>query len=207
MSVNAYALTTVARLKAYLGISASTYDSVLEVIINALTDFIENECDRRFKQTAYSGTKLDGKGSNEIVLPQWPVSSTATLKLYERSGGTFGSDDWSEVDSSSYRIDYDSGIIRGNFKFAKGFQNYKIDYTAGYNFDVNAGTPIYLSAIGLSDLELICWKLASREFAKRKGGGDISSIRLYNYSVSFTKEAYSDDEVKEVLFKYKKFPF
>lgn len=205
MAVNTYAFTTASRLKSFLGISVSTYDTLLEILINAASDFIENEINRRLKQTAYSGSKVDGSGTHELVLPQWPVSSSETFKLYERSGGTFGSDTWQELDSDDYRIDYDAGIIRANFVFLQGFQNYKVDYTAGYAFDVNAGT--YLSTLGLSDLELVVWKLAGREFNKRKGAGDIQSMRLYNYSVTFTKEAYSDDEIKEVLSKYQRISF
>ncbi len=206
MSVNTYAFTTASRLKSFLGISVTTYDTLLETLINAVSDFIENEINRRLKQTAYTGTKIDGSGTHELVLPQWPVSSTATFTLYERTGGSnYGSDVWQEVDSSKYRVDYDAGIIRANFTFLQGFQNYKVDYTAGYAFDVNAGT--YLSTLGLSDLELVVWKLAGREFNKRKGAGDIQSMRLYNYSVTFTKEAYSDDEIKEVLSKYQRISF
>ncbi len=203
MSVNTYALTSVARLKDFLGITVSTYDAILEILINSVSDFVENECDRRFKKTAYSGTKLDGAGKNELILPQWPV--TTFTKLYERDTTEYGDDSWDTVDSGDYRVDLDAGIIRANYNFLNGFQNYKADYTAGYDFDVNAGK--YLTDVGLSDLELIVWKLASRAFSERKGAGNIQSMRLYNYSVSFGKEAYSDDEIKEVLSKYKRFSF
>ena len=205
--MNAYVLTTVARVKSFLGLTGSTYDSVFELLIDVLTDFTEKECDRRFKLTAYTGTVLNGDGTNQSVLPQWPVSSTATFKLYERDSLDYGDDSWDEVNADDYRIDYDSGIVTANFTFTKGFQNYKVDYSAGYDFENVSGTLKTLSSVGLSDLEFACWKLISRAFAQRKGGGDIASMRLYNYSVTFSKEAYSDDEIKEVLSKYKRFSF
>lgn len=205
MSVVAYALTSVARVKSFLGITSSDYDSILESLINSVTDFIEKECDRRFKKTSYSGVKLDGEGTKELVLPNWPVDSSSTFKLYEWAGSDYGDDVWDEIDSDDYRVDYDAGIVKMDSKFLRGFQNYKVDYTAGYDFNVAGGT--YPSDVGLGDLELVAWKLIGRVFSARKGGGDIQSIRLYNYAVTFTKEAYSDDEIKEVLVKYKRISF
>ena len=204
MALVNHALTTVDRTKTFLGISDNTYDTVLEALISSVTDFIEHECDRRFKKTSYTGILLDGEGKNELILPQWPVISSETFKLYERDTVEYGNDSWCEIDSDDYRIDYDAGIVRANFKFLNGFQNYKVDYTAGYNFDLSS---TFLSDVELGDLELIVWKLVGRVFNQRKGAGDIRSMRLYNYSVTFTKEAYSDDEIKEVLMKYKRFTF
>lgn len=205
--MNAYALTTVARLKAFIGVDVSTYDSVLETIIDAVTDYIENECGRRFKLTAYTKEMLDSQGKKSIVLPQWPVSSTATFTLSERDSGTYGNDEFSDITSDKYRVDYDSGIINLNYSFYKGFQNYKLLYSAGYDFE-NVTAPLKtLSSVGLSDLELTVWKLAGRAYNERKSGGNISRMKLYNYDVTFSKEAYSDDEIKEILTKYKRFTF
>ncbi len=200
MSLNSYALTSLDRLKAFLGITSSNYDTVLESLINSVSDFVENECDRRFKKTTYSETKLDGQSSKELVLPQWPVVSGETFTLYERENNG-----WDTINSDDYLVDNDSGIIRANFTFIRGFQNYKADYTAGYNFDVNEG--IYLSSVGLSDLENIVWKLVGRVYNERKIPSNISRMKLYNYDVAFSKEAFSDDEIKEVLSKYQRISF
>lgn len=209
--MNAYVLTTVARLKSYLGITVTTHDSLLGLLIDAVTDFIEDECDRRFKQTDYTNVKLDGEGNNQLLLPNWPVVSGETFTLYKRrSTSGYGSDDaadWDAIDSNDYRLDLEAGIINANFKFSEGFQNYKVNYTAGYNF-VNTGESlITLASVKLSDLELIAWKLVGREFQKRKGTGDIRKMSLYNLSVEFDKEAYSDDEIKQVLEKYQRVTF
>lgn len=209
--MNAYALTTVARFKTYAGISTSDNDTLIEYLIDAVTEYVENECDRRFKKTTYTGQKVDSEGSTKIVLPQWPVVSGETFTLYEReSTSGYGSDDsgdWDDIDSDDYRIDYNAGIITANFKFSEGEQNYKVDYTAGYDFENESGTLKTLASVGLSDLEMAVWKLLSREYQKRKGSGDIQRLQLYNYEVVFAKEAYSDDEIREILDKYKRFDF
>ena len=205
MSVNVYALTSVARLKAYLGISSSDYDAIFEYIINSVTDFIENECDRRFKKTDYTASLVDGSGSNELVLPQWPVVSGETFTLWERDTVEYGDSDWDALDSDDYRVDNSAGVVKASFRFLRGFENYKILYTAGYDIDV--ANSKYLSDIGLGDLENIVWKLCARAFNERKGSGNIQRMRLYNYDVTFSKEAYSDDEIKEVLQKYQRVSF
>jgi hypothetical protein len=205
--MNVYALTTLARLKAFIGIDVTTYDSVLEVIIDSVTDFIENECGRRLKKTAYTGTVLNGEGKSSVVLPQWPIVSGETLTIYERDAVNYGNDNWDTISSDKYRVDEEAGIVNFNFRLSNGFQNYKIDYTAGYDFENVTGTLKTLASVGLADLELVVWKLCGRAYNERKSGGNIASMRLYNYSVSFSKEAYSDDEIKEVLNKYKRFTF
>lgn len=205
--MNAYALTTVARLKAFIGIDVATYDSVLETIIDSVTDWIENECGRRFKLTAYTGTVLNGKGSKEIVLPQWPVSSTATLTLYERENGSYGDSNFDTISSDKYRIDHEAGIISLDHKFYEGFQNYKIDYSAGYDFENVTGTLKTLASVGLSDLEMAVWKLAGQAYNNRKSSGNISRMKLYNYDVTFAKESDADDQIQKVLSKYQRLTF
>ena len=203
--MNAYALTTVARLKAFIGETSTTYDSVLEVIIDSVTDFIEGECGRRFKKTAYTDTIVNGLGSSELVLPQWPVVSGETFTLSKRDAGTYGGDNWTALSSSNYRVDNNAGIVSAVGAFYKGFQNYKVAYTAGYAFENVTGTLVPLSSVGLSDLEMVVWKLCNRAFNERKSSGNISRMKLYNYDVTFSKEAYNDDEIKQVLTKYKRF--
>ena len=203
--MNAYVLTTVARLKAFIGVTVTTYDSVFEVIIDSVTDFIESECDRRFKKTAYTDTIVNGRGSSELNLPQFPIVSGETFALYHRDSGTYGGNTWTEVSSNDYRKDEGAGIVNAIGAFYKGFQNYKIAFTAGYDFENVTGTLKTLASVGLSDLEMTAWKLCNRAFNDRKSSGNISKMKLYNYDVTFSKEAYNDDEIKEVLSKYKRF--
>jgi len=203
--MNAYVLTTVARLKAFIGVSDSTYDSVFETIIDSVTDFIEGETGRRFKKTAYTDSIVNSEGGRELLLPQWPVISGETFTLYYRNSGVYGGNVWKEVSSNDYRIDESAGLLHANGAFYKGFQNYKILFTAGYDFENVAEPLITLASVGLSDLEMVVWKLANRAFNDRKSSGNISKMKLYNYDVTYSKEAYNDDEIKQVLAKYKRF--
>jgi len=200
MALKANALTTVARLKNFLGITANTYDTILEIIINAISDTLVNDCNRVFLKTAYTKELLNGSGNNQITIPNFPIDSSATFKLYSRSG-SFGEASWNEINGSDYRIDYDNGIITASFDFTLGTGNYAVDFTGGYDFDQSSKT---LESIGLSDLELAVWKLCGDVFNERKGGGDIQTVRLYNYSVTYMKNSKSDKDavVQSILDNY-----
>lgn len=72
MAVLSYALTTLAGLKAQLGITSSDEDSLLEDLIDAATERIEREAGRRFAATDYVYWH-SGDGEDRILLPQYPV--------------------------------------------------------------------------------------------------------------------------------------
>lgn len=196
MSLNSYALTTVARLKAFLEITGTTYDTLFEIIINAITDEVENNCHRRFIKTAYTKEVIIGNGSNEITVANLPIISTETFKLYEDNDGT-----WEEISSDEYNFDNESGIITLDYNFWKG-RRYAVDYTAGYAFANTGSTLVPLSDVALSDLEYVVWKLCSRSFNNRKSDSSIQSMRLYNYQVTFGKGMAEDDDIKNIINKY-----
>jgi len=76
MAVDQYALTTLANLKAWLGIGGSGDDGFLENIIDRSSDYIEQICDRKFKARDFVEW-YDGDGSPTLQLDNWPV-----IKVY-----------------------------------------------------------------------------------------------------------------------------
>ena len=201
MAIKSNALTTLARLKSYLGISVVAYDTVLEYTIDATTAFILQYCDRVFQQTANSNEVYDGNGMTDMVLKNYPVSSTATFTLEKRdsidNNGSF-----STISSTDYFVKYTAGIVHfatGHFK--KIAQHYRVTYTAGYDYDTAAKT---LISVGLGDLEYAVWKLCAVMYYQRKSSGDIASERIGDYSVTYMKEVMTDPEVLAILGKYKR---
>jgi hypothetical protein len=69
------------------------------------------------------------------------------------------------------------------------------------------GTLKTLASVGLSDLEMAVWKLASQAYNNRKSSGNISRMKLYNYDVTFAKESDADDQIQKVLSKYQRLTF
>lgn len=201
MALLSYALTTLARVKTFLGISGTSDDDLLTSLINACTDFIENYCDRRFKKTSYTNELYNGTGTNKLLLKNYPVIEGETFKI-EKRGSSYNEDNWDEVESEYYHIDYDSGIVeRVDDIFIKYPKHYRITYTAGYDYD-NSST--YLEDVGAGDLEYACWKLVSKAYNQRKQAGNIQSERLGDYSVTFRSEVMADPEIKSILDKYKR---
>jgi len=190
MALHSYALTTVDDAKTWLDVSGTDYDSLLELLINQSTDYMEHYCNRRFTETAYSSEEYDGSGTKELLLEQWPVNSGETFTL-QRNRAYDNTDDWDTIDADDYWVDYDNGIITGNTMgdFLKRKFKYRVDYTAGY-----ATIP--------SDLALCCLMLVSFFWNKRKAMG-ISRERVGDFSVDFG-EMMTDINIRNVLERYKR---
>lgn len=204
MSVKAYALTTRARVMDFMGVSSLTtvQENVLDRLIDAVTDFVESYCQRRFKQTAHTAEYHEGDGSEYITLEEFPVSSTETFTLSYRNT-TANENSFTTIDSEDYFVDYDAGIVQltANARFLKDSAfMYKVAYTAGYNYD-NAAT--FLSDYA-ADLEYAAWKLISTAFNKRKGEAGVQSESIGDYSVTYTSTLFENSEIREIVDKYRK---
>ena len=194
-------LTTLNRTKDFLGITGSTYDTVLSILITSATDFIESEVGgRRFKLTTYTQETYDGSGTEYLNLKNWPVSTTADLTLQYRE--TFENrDQWSSETSKNFKIDYNNGqlIYVNGGKFLDVPLHYRVTYTAGLDYN---NTTIFLSDIGYGDLEYACWILVRDYFNKRGKSGDMQSESIGNYSVTFNVTMQKDKEMQTIIRKY-----
>jgi len=204
MSLASYALTTVARFKTYADISTASDDTLLEDLVNAVSDWVENYCGRRFKQTAHSQKEIDSDGSKYLFCPEYPVSSTASFTLEIRTSAE-NEDEWESIDSEDYFVDYDNGIITiaaGNW--LKGKKKYRVTYTAGYNFDSSKETD-NLTDVGAGDLEVAVWKLLKSIYDERREDARVTRERLGDYDVTFARIAFEDDPtIGSVLNRYRK---
>lgn len=91
MALASNALTTVAAVKTYMGITASTDDDLLEILVNNVSDQIERYCDREFAQKTFT-EYIDGHGDRTIAVANPPVISVDLV--------AFGSRDSISVQSS-----------------------------------------------------------------------------------------------------------
>lgn len=78
MAVSTSALITLAELKDWLGITASTYDSVLESAIDRATSLIETYCDRQLKSRTHREF-VEPRGGKTVALDNWPIVSVKTI--------------------------------------------------------------------------------------------------------------------------------
>jgi hypothetical protein len=200
MALNVWALSNLARTKSFMGISIATNDTLIENLINSATDFIERYCGvRRFKETSYRDEVYDGTGTNKLNLRNWPVNISAVFNLYERDS-LANIDSWTLMDDENYFIQYNEGQLDFiSNKFTAYPRHWKINYTAGYNYD-NATT--FLSDVGMSDLEHALWVLVNDLYRLKSAPLGVESESIGNYSISyggFTKAMDLHPDVKEYI--------
>ena len=167
---NAYGLTTADRVKAKLSITVTDWDVVLKQYIYSVTDFLENVCGRRFQQTTYTnevydGSNIDGSPKAWLVLRNSPVT---TLTSFQYRTGAKSSPTWVDYQADTYQERLSLGIIRVNL--ARGFQNNRVTYTAGYLIDFTAEYDTTHHTLPY-DLSGLAESLVTRMFKKRESEG------------------------------------
>lgn len=193
MAAHARALTTVADFKTYKGISVSTYDTLLETLLNACTIWMEKYVGRRIKNddssiTEYYDGGLYGEDRQSIFLKNWPVVSVTSVSYSLE-------DDLSNPTYQAYSssTDYKTILARGEIYFpgtpiVSGQGNIKVVYKAGY------------AVADIPDLVMVQKQLIARAFDKRKAQGRA------NESVgggSIQWEDFLDVQAREILNSYK----
>ena len=131
MEPRAYALTTIDRVRNIrLRIESDGFDDLFANLINAVSDFIEGECNRKFMETEYEESHtIHTYGQKIIVLRHAPVSEVTKI---EYRSGTKINPVWNIYDPNSWELDEEAGIIETNGIFEKFL---KVSYTAGYLID------------------------------------------------------------------------
>ena len=81
--VDAYALTSVANLKAYMAVAPVGADAFLGTLVNRASDIIESICDREMMTRSHADW-LDGTGSRNLLLPNYPVTAVARVCIGSR---------------------------------------------------------------------------------------------------------------------------
>ena len=78
MAVDTYALTSLAKVKSWLGIGGTSDDAILEASIDRASDIIESYCDRKFKQRTFREFAQPG-GERTFALENSPIISVNTV--------------------------------------------------------------------------------------------------------------------------------
>ena len=99
MPVGTYALTSLSNLKEWLGITASTDDTVLEKAIDRATARIESYCGRIFKARDIAEWR-DGPPISAFRLYQWPIVSIANVWTGSYAALVIGAADTTDVRAS-----------------------------------------------------------------------------------------------------------
>lgn len=196
-------LTTTSAVLLWLGMAADTNGQVarsllaaeykIRKVCNDRTSFLEDEYTERF----------DGLDWDSVVLKHTPVSEAVdpSLAIYTSKTDTV------TVDSSSYYIDPETGILRlladpglaffygwtlSDGGFPDGFRNVAVTYTGGY--DANA-IP--------EDLQQIAIEYAAAIYQQRFNDPGMKSENLgrYSYTRADASEADIDKKFRQDLYE------
>jgi len=72
------AIITTAQFKEYIGLTGSTYDTLIGALISRAQKAMESECSRAFDSTSYT-EYCDGTGTTLLHLDQWPVTAVGSV--------------------------------------------------------------------------------------------------------------------------------
>jgi len=166
-------LTSLEAVKRHLGLSGTEHDVLLEEMIAAASEAIENFCGREFANG--ERTEYHDGGVQALVLAARPVESVDSV--HDDPAGVFA--DGSLVDPSRYVVDELSGLIElKSGAFARGCRSVRIVYTAGYE------TPP-------DDAACACVLLVAHTFHRALQGAEgVRSEKLGGYSAEYGDEAW-----------------
>lgn len=127
MAVGANALCTLADVKTYNGISTSTYDTLIETLIDRVSKQFEMDCDRVFISANYT-QYYDGNKTSYLFVSQYPI--TTVSGVWDDTNWEWGSS--TQISGIDYRVADNNHIVFNTTILTEGDQNIKVAYTAGY---------------------------------------------------------------------------
>lgn len=204
--LKAYALSTAARVKDRLDIASATttWDTLLERMINSATDCIERLCNhRRFKETTYTLEVYPGGDGTLKTVPlrNWPVTA---LSAAQYRAGTPDTPVWTAFAASEYELlnDQEPRRVRIYNFVPSGQNNLRFTYTAGYkiNFSDESAATHTLP----SDISDLCERMVVAKFKGRVSEGKINEAAT-EASMTWARELSADD--KELIRQLKGFTF
>lgn len=208
MALLPYALTTVAKVKVFLGIIDTASDALIESLINLTTDQIEGLCgNRRFLQTIYTDEDYDLPNGDIVFLRQWPVAS---LEAVEFRTGTIASPIFQAFNANDFLLYGPEGYVKFFFFDFRTFQGLTIrnkllrfDFTAGYKIDFTKETDPAFHELPF-DITFLTTELVAKRLNLRKSQGfkaETTEGQSVTYS-GLTEDL--TDEQKSILARYRR---
>lgn len=175
-------LTTLANVKAWMGITGNQDDTLLSRLIAAASAYIETFTNRTFESKQYVEVR-DGTGKQRMAFAEYPVTAVASVVV---NGNPIPAAP--TMRDSGYRFDSIRLLLAG-YEFSRGVGNVELIYTAGYST-----TP--------PEIEQACIELVSLRYKERDRIGH-QSKSLAGETVTFMIRDFPDS-VRTILNNYKK---
>jgi hypothetical protein len=198
MEPRAYALTTVDRVRnVRLRIEADGFDTLFANLINAVSDFIEGECNRRFMATDYEELHtIHTYGQQMLVLRNAPV---VELTAFEYRSGAKTNPTWNAFDPDSWELDEEAGIIETSGMLEKFL---KISYNAGYLIDWEHYDDDELHTLP-SDITDLAERMVVKWYKRREAEGKMSE-GFDGAQIAWRDDLTKDDQA--TIDRYRRIP-
>jgi len=200
MSLNANALAEVSEVKTYLQITDTDSDTLLEALVNYVSQLIELRCDRKFIKTTFIEIR-DAYDTDTMWLNESPILTSAdegtivnpVLEIdYDKD------DTWEAATEYNWTLQYEKStgkvwLNEGN-RFVKGTRVLRFTYTAGY---LNrAAVPFDLKWAAIKLVATLKTQIATKGFG-------LASVAIMGESTSYNFDKIPDD-VDKVLQRYRR---
>ena len=179
-------LTTLSKVKTYLGITGTDDDQLLESLIDASSSAIKKFCQSDIVAADYTEYH-DGRGGRCLILRGRPINSIASI--YDDLDRQYPPE--TLIDADDYTFKSESGlVIYTGGKFQDGIKNVKITYNAGYNT-----TP--------EDIDLGCRIQVASWYNRAKQRADgIGTENIGEYSARYAAEGI-DEKVRQLIVPFR----
>lgn len=185
-------MVTLTDTKAYLGISVSTYDTLLTSFIGLITAEIESEIDRKIVQTTISGEVLKFQYSRFDTMPIPPFGLMGEYpKLYTRQYPVSSLSLYDDTDLLTVAEDYSLNSANGEIEVYTTLSDEKNNLTATYT----SGYPVTVSSSSVpKDLQLVAFQGIKELFQQsatttQNNTQAITSKTVGDYSVNYDSKA------------------
>lgn len=123
-------LIKLADYKKYVGITSNNQDTIIEILIPRISQFVKTYCNRTFADFTYDPKVevLEGN-SSRLILAETPVIEIVSVEYSNDYGQTYSA----LTEFTDWVLDGDYILPIGVDSFPKAIRGYKITYKAGYD--------------------------------------------------------------------------
>jgi uncharacterized phiE125 gp8 family phage protein len=158
MALIAQALVTADEVENYLQIQTATYDTVIEYLINGVSQQFSTYAGRLFISATYTSLALTGDGTPTLWLPNWPVTTLTSVK---EDGATL-------TLNTHFYSDADIGLLTKAMSYGTLYGS-MYGYSAGWSIVKNGIVVTYIAGYTQAttlpmDLKLAALKEIARQY-------------------------------------------
>ena len=204
-------MTTLTHVKAMLGITTTTDDTLLDALIDQASDLIRKYCGRIFEQETVTET-LPGTGTTRLTLERTPIVSVASVKV--NNSAITASEFTIEDPDAGLLLRHDDGTppspaswalpgrlsdgLSLHLRHQSRSNNVEVKYVGGYKMpkDTKPDFP--------RDIEQACVDLVKATYLHRQDDPRIRTQKIGDASETLVTEAQLPPAAKDILDRWRR---